>query len=370
MGNDELKYRIGIGLVPKIGPVLAKRLITHCGSIEGIFRERPANLAKIPGIGEKLAAQIIQYKNSDVPDREIRYIEKHKIRVLFYLDENYPERLRQCEDAPLVLYVKGTVPLSNEKVLSIVGTRNPTEYGKQFTQQFITDLARNYPDVLIVSGLAYGIDICAHRTALKNNLNTIAVLGHGLSTIYPSVHTETARQITTKGALVTEFMYHNKPEAPNFIRRNRIIAGLSDATIVVESGEKGGALITADIANSYNRDVFAIPGRTGDIHSRGCNKLIKSNQAALMENLSDLEYLLGWHRTSSSPKAVQREMFVELEGNESILTDLMKVRGHLTIDQLAGASGMPVGRVASLLLSLEFKGVVKCLPGKVYMMLN
>lgn len=370
MNNEELRYKIGIGLIPKIGPVIAKRLISACGNVEGVFRERRANLARIPGIGEKLIDQIMHYRNSEVIEREIDYIIKYGIKPLFYLDEEYPDRLKHCEDAPLMLYVKGIITLDRSKVVSMVGTRSPTDYGRNMTVELIENMALHYPDVLIVSGLAYGIDICAHRTALKCNLDTVAVLGHGLNTIYPSVHRDTARKIAENGALVSEFLHDEKPESPNFVKRNRIIAGLSDATIVIESGKRGGALITADIAGSYNRDVFAVPGRIKDSRSAGCNYLIKSNRAAMVEDLVDIEYLLDWQRPVERPEAVQKEIFVSLDPDESSLVRLIKDNDNMTIDQLAVRCSMPVSKVSSVLLNLELKGLVKCMPGKVYTTLS
>jgi DNA processing protein len=366
MENDTLRYKIAIGLIPKIGPVLTKRLIAYCGSAEAVFSEKAYRLARIPGIGEKLARQIIQHKNLKAADSEMEFIREHRIFVLFYLDDDFPERLKQCEDAPVLLYAMGNTALNRKKVISIVGTRNPTDYGRELTRDLVENLAALFPDVLVVSGLAYGIDIIAHRASLKHNLNTVAVLGHGLSVIYPSAHREVARQIISQGALITEFLHDEKPESANFVKRNRIIAGISDATIVVESGEKGGALITADIANSYNRDVFAFPGRTGDKYSTGCNRLIKTNRAALIEGVADLEYIMGWQKTGQHNHAFQKELFVELDPDEAMLAGLLKFETAPTIDQIALQSNLPVSRVSAMLLNLEFKGVVKCLPGKVY----
>ncbi len=370
MDVETLKYKIGIGIIPKIGPVIAKRLVSYCGSVEGIFREKRSNLSKIPGIGEKLVDYIMYYRNSEIPEKEIENIKKHNITPLFYLDDEYPERLKQCEDAPVMIYVKGAACLHKAKVISVVGTRNPTEYGRNFTKEFIEKMSLYYPDALIVSGLAYGIDIIAHRAALKNRLDTAAVLGHGLGHMYPSMHRETASRIIDSGALISEFMYDSKPEAPNFVKRNRIIAGLSDATIIIESGKKGGALITADIAGSYNRDVFAVPGRVGDKYSQGCNSLIKSNRAAMVENINDIEYLLGWQRPVEMPDTVQKQLFTKLDQNESVLMNIFKENGSMTIDQLALCCHMPVSMVSAVLLSLECKGLIKCMPGKVYTALN
>jgi DNA processing protein len=363
--QSALRYKIGIGLIPKIGPVLTKRLIAYCGSAEGVFTEKGKHLSKIPGIGERLIEQIVNHKNLDAADKEIEFVTRNKIDTLFYLDENYPERLRHCEDAPVILYVKGKTDLNRAKILSIVGTRNPTDYGRNMTREFVEKLAVSYPEILIVSGLAYGIDICAHKAALKNNLETVGVLGHGLSVLYPSSHREAARQMIEKGALITEFRHDEKPESPNFVKRNRIIAGLADATIVMESGEQGGALITADIANSYNRDVLAFPGRVNDRYSVGCNRLIKTNRAVLMEGLEDLEYLMGWQK-SKSDEPFQKELFIELNPEEKQLIELIRADTHSTIDMLAIRSDLPVSKVSALLLTLEFKGMIRCLPGKVY----
>jgi DNA processing protein len=366
MDTNQLRYKIGIGLIPKIGPVLTKRLVAYCGSAEQVFRAKKAALARIPGIGEKIAEYIITNRKLDVADIEIDFIDRNQIKALFYLDDNYPERLRQCEDAPVVLYIKGDTLLNRKKVISIVGTRNPTDYGRNLTRELVEELSVTYPDVLVVSGLAYGIDICAHKAALRNNLDTVAVLGHGLSRLYPASHREVASQIARKGALITEFLHDEKPESINFVKRNRIIAGLADATLVMESGEHGGALITADIANSYNRDVFAFPGRVSDPYSTGCNRLIKTNRAALLENFADLVYQMGWQQAGKQPEILQKSLFLELSEDESSLVTLLRNNISLTIDQIALHAGMPVSKVSSQLLNLEFKGVVKCLPGKVY----
>ncbi len=365
MNTDQLRYKIGIGLIPKIGPVLTRRLIAYCGSAEGVFHEKRTGLAKIPGIGDRLAEYIQANKNLGVADAELEWVSKYKVNVLFYLDDDYPDRLKQCEDAPVILYARGTTKLNRSKVISIVGTRSPTDDGRKVTRDFIEALAAGYPEMLIVSGLAYGIDTCAHKCAIRQKLDTVAVLGHGLSFLYPPANRDLAVQIASQGALLTEFMHDEKPESANFIKRNRIIAGMADATIVVESGEKGGALITADIANSYNRDVFAFPGRVTDKYSAGCNRLIKTNRAALLESIADLEYMMNWQK-SKQPEACQVSLFVELTEEEQVLSGLLKTTPCMTIDQLALMSNYPVSKTSSLLLNLEFKGLVKCLPGRVY----
>ena len=367
MAEELLKYKIGIGLIPKIGPVLTRRLVSYCGSVEAVFREKRANLEKIPGIGDKLADLVFNNDVMKQAEDEIVFIEKNNVTALFYLDEHYPERLRHCEDAPVIIFIKGKTNFNRPKVLSIVGTRNPTDYGKELTVRLIENLAANHPDLLIVSGLAYGIDICAHKSALKYKLETAAILAHGFTVIYPAIHREVAQQIIDRGALLTEFLHNEQPEPNNFVKRNRIIAGIADATVVVESSERGGALITADIANSYSRDVFAFPGRTFDNYSTGCNRLIKTNRAALVEDARDIEYLMGWQKADpTANKEMQQELFVELSTDESFLLKTIRESSGITIDQLSLQCEMPVSKASALLLNLEFHGLVRCLPGKIY----
>ncbi|UCH14174.1 MAG: DNA-processing protein DprA [Bacteroidales bacterium] len=366
MNENTLKYKIGIGLIPKIGPVLAKRLVSYCGSIEGVFREKSRNLSRIPGIGEKIAGYIVENDVMEKAEKEVEFMIKNKIKSMFFLDDNYPERLKHCYDAPVMIFVKGETDFNREKILCIVGTRNATNYGRDMCNKLVEGLAVNNHNVLIISGLAYGIDICAHRAALSNNLETAAVLGHGHAIIYPPVHYEISRQIISQGALISEFPGNERPERGNFVRRNRIIAGLSDATVVVESGEKGGALITADIAGSYDRDVFAFPGKVNDRYSAGCNKLIKTHRAALIENYADLEYILGWQSDHSGCNINHKKMFAELTDEENKILNTIETNSELTIDQVSTGCHMPVSKVSALLLNLEFKGLVECLPGKLY----
>lgn len=366
MDSESLRYKIGIGLIPKIGPVLTKRLIAYCGSVEAVFSEKRKGLSKIPGIADRLADYILHHRDLQPADEEVEWIRQNNVEALFYLDDNYPARLKQCEDAPVILFVRGKTDLNRQHIVSIVGTRNPTDYGRTAAQELVQSIASAWPEMLIVSGLAYGIDITAHRTALRSQLDTVAVLGHGLAHLYPPSHRETARQMLEKGALVSEFLHHEKPEAAHFVRRNRIIAGMADATVVVESGEQGGALITADIAASYNRDVLAYPGRATDRYSSGCNRLIKTNRAALMENLADLEYLMGWQKKGKKDTGVQQLLFTELNETETILVNLLRTNGSMTIDQLALHAGLAASLASSVLLNLEFRGLIKCLPGKVF----
>lgn len=370
MQNSILKYQIALSLIPKIGHITAKKLIAYVGNIEGIFTESKKNLTKIPGIGHILAESIINSNVLPKAEEEIEFIIKNNISVFFYTDKNYPERLKHCDDAPLLIYTKGNSNMNNRKVLSIVGTRKATPEGIAFCNKFIKDLAQRGHDPVIVSGLAYGIDAAAHKAALENNLKTFAVLGHGFDIIYPASHKSLAQKITEQGLLITDFTSKTIRDKNNFIKRNRIIAGLSDATIVVESGMGGGSLITADLANSYNRDVFAVPGRISDEYSKGCNSLIKSNKAAMLENIEDLEYFLGWDVDNCKLQDVQRDLFVNLNNEEKIIVNLLKESDELPIDMICLKSAMPTSRVSPILLNLEFLGIVKTLPGKTYKLIS
>lgn len=363
--NENLKYKIALSLIPGVGGILARNLVAYVGSVEGIFSEPLSSLKKIPGIGEVNAKRI---KNTTVIDRaekEIEFIQKHKIDLHFYTDKNFPRRLKNCIDAPILIYSKGKVNLNEQRVISIVGTRNATDYGKQVCDELIQQFAaRNYK-VLVVSGLAYGIDIQAHKSALKYNIPTVGVVGHGLDRLYPLLHKETAKKMIGNGGLVTDFPDNTKIEPSNFLRRNRIIAGLADATIIVESAKKGGALVTADIASSYNRDVFAFPGRAGDIYSKGCNQLIRNNGATLIDGIDDLEYFMGWENDPKE-KNVQASLFIDLNDQEQKIVDLLQKEGEFFIDQISAEMGLATSRVSTLLLNLEFKNMLVVLPGQVY----
>lgn len=366
MTSDTLLYQVALSIVTGIGGILARNLVAYVGSVEGIFREPVSRLMKIPGIGE-INARKLREKNVLLrAEEELLFMERNGIRALFYLDENYPRRFRNCADAPILFFMKGTVNLDCAKAISIVGTRNATDYGRQLCEELIRDLADRGHQVLIVSGLAYGVDIQAHKSALKHGLPTVGVLGHGLDKLYPAAHARIARAMVENGALLTDFPSLTRIDPPNFIRRNRLIAGLSDATIVVESGVKGGALITADIAASYDRDICAFPGRAGDVYSKGCNDLIKRNIAALIENAADLEYVLGWEDPSKAKAPGQQVLFLELTPEEQQLADQMKKGEKIHIDQLSSTLEMPISRISSLLLEMEFKGLVETLPGNLY----
>jgi len=365
MPEVSLKHKIALGLIPRIGDINARKLVAHFGSVEAVFQEPYRNLILIPGIGSGLAKYISDRSYLDTAEAEAEYVVKNNVKTYFYLDNDYPYRLRQCDDSPVVFFFMGECDLNSSKILSVVGTRNATTRGRELCDKIVGGLAAGHPDMIIVSGLAYGIDIAAHKAALANNLQTIGVLAHGLKTIYPSIHDSTAKAIVRHGGLVTDFVSDALPERNNFLKRNRIIAGLSDATLVVESGIKGGALITADIANSYNRDVFAVPGRPEDQWSAGCNGLIRNNKAFLTECSDDVEYFLNWKPEKAKP-AIQRTLFNDLEDNEKLIYELISKEGELTIDTICRTLAIPVYKLSSILLQMEFKDLVKCYPGNIY----
>jgi len=367
MSYPDLYYRIALTMLQDIGAITAKKLVAYTGSAEAVFSEKSANLLKIPGIGRRLAGRIESVKILKEAEKEFEFIRKNNIKALYFLDDEYPERLKHCIDGPVLLYTKGLDCLSEAKILSIVGTRRASEHGKATCNEIIGDLAKRFNRLVVVSGLAYGIDITAHRAALDNNLQTIAVLGHGLKTMYPSTHLDTAKKIICQGALVTDFNSEIKPERNNFIRRNRIIAGLSDATIVIESGNRGGALITADIASSYNREVMAVPGRTTDEYSRGCNSMIKKSIASLVENSQDIEYIMNWEPEDAEQKDIQQFIpsFSEEEGK---IVETLYNNPDLQPEALSNRTNIPVHRVLSLLIEMELRGWLTPLPGNIYLL--
>jgi DNA processing protein len=366
MDKEALRYLIALTLIPAVGSITARKLIAYTGSAKAVFSEKKSNLQKIPGIGSFLAGSIDSLNALGQADRELQFIEKNNVKVLTIFEKEYPERMKQCADAPLVLYLKGRNVLNAPKILSIVGTRNATEYGVEQCRKIIRDLTENNHQVLIVSGLAYGVDVQAHMAALQHGQETIAVLAHGLHTLYPNAHKNLASKITESGALLTDFGVGDNPERNNFLKRNRIIAGLADATLVVESGKKGGALITADLAISYNRDVFAIPGRVNDSMSEGCNRLIRDNKAALVEGFADIEYFLGWDTKDKTNQPRQARLFVELSEDEKKIVEELKKEDRLSPDILSLRTGMPVSKISATLLNMEFKALVSVMPGNYY----
>jgi len=369
MNEEILKYQISLTLITGIGNVNAKKLIAYVGSVEAIFKESKVKLMKIPGIGEFLATEIVKFQDFSKAEKEIEFCKKEKIVPHFYLTPSFPDRLKKLEDAPILLYVKGNVDFNKAKVISIIGTRKASSEGKENCEKLISDLKTAGHEPIIVSGLAYGIDICAHKAALKNQFVTIAVLGHGLDVIYPAEHKSFSEKIENQGALITEFLSKSRIDKQNFVRRNRIVAGISDATIVVESAEQGGALITAELANAYGKDVFAFPGRVNDKYSVGCNKLIKKQKAVLIEDFKDIEYILGWEQNKAE-KAVQTSLFYNFNEEEKLIINILKTEKELTIDAICIQANLPMSKISSILLNLEFAGAVRCLPGKIYTITN
>ena len=362
-----LLYQIALTLIPGIGDINAKRLVAYCGGVEAVFTERKRALLKIPGIGEATVNSLVSHNAFPRAEQEAEFINKYGIQHYFYLDHTYPMRLKQCIDSPLMLYYKGNADLNQQRIVSIVGTRRATDYGKRMCHELIEGLVSS--GVLIASGLAYGIDTAAHKAALDVGLSTVAVLGHGLDRIYPQLNKPLAGRMVRQGGLLTEFLSESNPDRENFPKRNRIVAGIADATIVIEAGVKGGALITADIANSYNRDVFAIPGRVGDEFSAGCNNLIRTNRAALVQSAMDVKYIMNWDVSTTSAVPAQRELFISLTPDEEKLLVILKQQGDCGIDTLCQETQLTPTKVASALLNLEFEGIIKCLPGKVFRLL-
>ncbi|HYC29527.1 MAG TPA: DNA-processing protein DprA [Chitinophagaceae bacterium] len=360
---SELLYQVALTQVPNIGYVHARTLVQQFGTASAVFEAKRSLLEKMEGIGVVRANSIKSFTAFDKAEAEVAFIEKYHIRPLFITDAAYPQRLLHCYDAPVLLYYKGTAELNASRVVAIVGTRNNTEYGKEVTETLVEELADE--DVIIISGLAYGIDGIAHKCAIKHDIPTVGVVGHGLDQIYPHGHTGLAREMLKHGGgILTEFRSKTKPDKHNFPGRNRMVAGISDVTILVETGIKGGSMITAEIANSYNRDVFAVPGKITDTKSEGCNHLIKTNGASMYTDAAELLEVMGWKKMDK-PKRLQKELFVQLSEEEEKIVSLLRGK-EMHIDELNLQSGMSVSVVAAALLNLELQGVVKVLPGKIY----
>lgn len=361
--SPDLLYQIALTHIPNIGSVQAKLLIEKFGTAENIFKAKEKALSTIENIGPVRAANIKSFENFNDAEEEIKFIEKYKITPLFITDENYPKRILHCFDAPTILYYRGNADLNSAKIISIIGTRNNTDYGKQLTEKIVADLQEQ--NVLIVSGLAFGIDVIAHKAALQNNMPTIAVLAHGLDSIYPNQHKSFAKEMIQNGGLLTEFSRNTKPDKHNFPKRNRIVAAISDATIVVETALKGGSMITAELTYNYNRDLFAFPGKVNDSKSAGCNFLIKTGKAHLISNAQDVIEKLGWEKKKAKAK-IQKELFIELSPDEKIIVSVLKEKQSTHIDEIYFKSNLSSSAVASAILNLELQNIITGLPGKMY----
>lgn len=369
--DEERIHSIALTQVPGIGSAWARRLVDGVGSATEVFRLRTELPERIPGVNRRVVELLDCPQALVRAEKEYAFAQKNHIECLTLNHETYPSRLRECDDAPIVLFFKGNTELNPLRVINMVGTRNATEYGKQLCVHFLQELQALCPDVLVVSGLAYGIDISAHRAALASHLPTVGVLAHGLDRIYPSVHRKTAVDMLAYGGLLTEFLTETTPDRYNFVSRNRIVAGMCDATVVVESAAKGGSLITAELAESYHRDCFAFPGRATDEYSKGCNQLIRDNKAALIDSAEDLVRALCWDTESQTKKAkgVQRTLFVELSEEEQQIVDILSEQGDLQINTLVVQADIPVHKMNALLFELEMKGVVRVMAGGMYRLL-
>jgi DNA processing protein len=363
MTTSDLFYILALQRVEGVGDIMAKKLISHCGSAEAVFKTKNNQLAAIDGVGSILLKNLKDQSVFDKANKELEFIQNNTIDVSYFQDENYPDKLKHCFDAPVLLFTAGNIDLKNRKIISIVGTRQITSYGTEFCKKLIEDLVPLNP--IIVSGFAYGVDIVAHQLAMENNLQTIGVLAHGLNQIYPKNHKKYMAKMETNGGFMTEFWSSTNPDKENFVKRNRIVAGIAEATIVIESADRGGSLITANIANDYNRDVFAVPGRTTDKYSAGCNNLIKTQKANVLTSAADLIYMLNWD-IKEETKAVQKQLFVTLDSDEQKIYDYLLKTGKELMDIIALECEFPIYRISALLLNMELKGVIRPLPGKLF----
>jgi DNA processing protein len=366
MINDEKFYLLALCKIKNVGSVTAKNLLAYCGSAENVFKFKKQQLIKVPGIGELVAEEIIKSRNDALKfaEEEIKKIEKYQISLCFYTDTDYPTRLKLINDSPLVLYYQGEPVWNADRIIAVVGTRKPTAYGKDLTTKFIQDIQPT--NAVIISGLATGIDTIAHREALNNGLKTIAILGNGLPDIYPAVNTRLADEIRNNGTVISEYPVHTLPEAPNFPKRNRIVAGMADAVVVVESKEDGGSMITANIADSYHKDVFAFPGRANDLYSSGCNLLIKSQKAQMIENADDFLYFMNWNLKNNRPSSVHLSLPIHLSAEQELIINLLREKNKLHIDELSYYSQMSNSQLSVVLLEMEMNNWIRSLPGKMY----
>jgi len=364
--HEEKLFQLALTLVPGLGDILVKNLVSYCGSAKEVFSLPISKLTKTPGVGQTIAKAIKRY-NIKEAESQLKDLESKNIEIIFFTDKKYPIRLKNIYDAPALIYLSGNINLNHQRMLAIVGTRNASQHGKAFVKEFVKELAGH--NIIIVSGLAYGIDIEAHKAALQYNIPTIAVIASGLDIIYPQVHTKYANKMIETGGLLTEYPLKTSLDPARFPARNRIIAGLTDATVVVEAGNKGGALITADLASGYDREVFAIPGRWNDKYSFGCNEIIKRNIAQSICSAKDLEYYMQWPIEDAFEEVavtLDRAEFDEAEW--TVINIIGQARAAMHIDDLSWQSKINASQLAAILLNLEFRGIVNSIPGKKYML--
>ena len=361
MDHQEILSLLALKKAPLIGDIMAKKLIRTFGSAKGVFEQSYREIAAIEGIGEKKAQFI---KTADLfvkAEKEWAFIEKNNLKYRVYYNDDYPERLKYCVDSPIIFFENGTINWNNPYTLSIVGTRQITSHGSAFLEKFMEEIAPLNPT--IISGYAYGVDILAHKLSIQYGLQTVAVMAHGLDQTYPRNHAAHNEDVKKNGGFISDFWSTDTFDRKNFLGRNRIIAGLSEATVVIESAEKGGSLVTAELANDYNREVFAVPGRVTDKYATGCNSLIKQAKAHMLTKTADVPYILGWRERQVT---VQKQLFVELTIDERAVYSYLKTAQKELLDIIALNVKMPVHKVASILMSMELKGVVRPLPGKLF----
>lgn len=362
-----LEYRIAFSRLKGVTPSIGSRLLALTGGEENFFTATCSQLKALVGSDSPILADNYRSRLLEAARREADFIRANSIRFIYFSDPCYPYRLLECDDAPLSLFGLGECDLNARHIVSIVGTRHATPYGISFINSLVKGIAESVGDVVIVSGLAYGADIAAHRAAMKSGLKTAAVFAHGLNTVYPSAHrNDAAAIIRDGGAVLTEYTHADPIHRANFLARNRIIAGLADCTVVAESAEKGGAIVTARIAGSYNRDVFALPGRSSDPYSRGCNRMIAANSAALIQDADDLIDAMRWDRKPTEGN--QPQLFPQLSENEQTVVDLLKTNGEARLNEISIKTAIPIGRLMSVLVDLEFKGIIINYPGGKYML--
>jgi DNA processing protein len=363
---SELLYRIALTKIPKVGAIIAKNLISYCGSAENVFKAHRKELQSVPNVGDTIASYILKQDVLHWAEKELAFIEKHGIEPLFHTDPHFPQRLCSQHDCPVMLFYKGNADLNHGRIVAIVGTRKPSSYGINLTEELVEGLLEY--NVLIISGLAYGIDVVAHRKSVALNIPTIGVMGTGLQKVYPSEHRDIARKMCLNGGLLTEYPSDEEADREHFPMRNRIIAGMCDALVVVETANQGGSMISANVAFDYNKEVFAFPARINDEKSKGCNQLIKAQKAQLIESAADIAYFMQWDELDKT-KTIQPQLFVELSDRERMITALLqKSNDGVLIDVISQQTQLNHSAIASLLLNLEFKGVIKTLPGKRYAM--
>jgi len=369
--EEEILALLRLQKTKSVGDILAKKLIATIGNAEDVFKEKKNILQKVSGIGGYAIQNLLDDTNQELAEKELEYINKNKIQFSYFLEDDYPKNLQHCIDAPILFFKDGNIDFSNDRIISIVRTRTMTNYGRDFCEKLMDELAPYNP--IIVSGFAYGVDICAHKNAMKQNLQTIGVLAHGFEQIYPKSHKKYIHEMNENGGFITEFFHNENPLRENFLKRNRIVAGISKATIIIESASKGGSLVTADIANSYDRDVFAVPGKVTDLMSKGCNQLIQQHKAHLLESAKDIIQMLNWDIWTSSTQdvsrvstSVQKKIFVDLKEDEQKIYDYLQKNGSQVLDLIALEIHIPVYQLASILLQMELKNVIKPLPGKMF----